>query len=98
MRRMATTILALGLALGVSVGTSRAQQAPEEGRFDIQFFRPSAAPRDLMVVQKSEVIGHLSPTLGVYLDAGFDPLVLFDIDTGETIEAVSSRVQVTGLA
>jgi OOP family OmpA-OmpF porin len=89
------TILVLGVAL--DAGTSFAQ-APEEGRFDIQFFRPSAAPRDLMVVQKSEVIGHLSPTLGVYLDAGFDPLVLFDVDTGETIEAVSSRLQVTGLA
>lgn len=89
--------VAVTLALGA--GPARAQEEPiEQGRFDIQFFRPSAAPRDLMVVQKSEVIGHLSPTLGVYVDVGFDPLVLFNVDTGQTIDAVSSRVQVTGLA
>lgn len=97
-RRAAAIAMAIGVAVSLGAAPARAQQEPiEQGRFDIQFFRPSAAPRDLMVVQKSEVIGHLSPTLGVYIDVGFDPLVLFNVDTGQTIDAVSSRVQVTGL-
>jgi outer membrane protein OmpA-like peptidoglycan-associated protein len=79
-------------------GFASVADAQEENRFDAQVFRPSAAPRDLVVVQKSEVIGHLSPTLGLYYDLGFDPLVLVSGDTGETIEAVSSRLQVTALA
>ena len=41
--------------------------AAEEGRFDAQVFRPLAAPRDLVMVPKSEVIGHLSPVVGVSL-------------------------------
>jgi len=98
-RRVAAACAVVMAGSLAGAGAARAQQEPiETGRFDIQFFRPSAAPRDLLVVQKSEVIGHLSPTLGVFLDLGFDPLVLFSVDTGQTIEAVSSRVQVTGLA
>lgn len=67
----------------------------EEGRFDAQVFRPSAAPRDLVVVQKSEVIGHLSPTVGFFMDLGLDPLVLVSGDSGETLEAVGARFQFT---
>lgn len=83
------------LAIAVLLGSSSARA--EEGRFDAQVFRPSAAPRDLVMVQKSEVIGHLSPTVGIYQDLGFDPLVLLANDTGQTIEAVGARFQLTGL-
>ncbi|ACY16783.1 OmpA family protein [Haliangium ochraceum] len=99
-RLLAGALLAALLALCPPPGGARsahAQGAPAQGRFDIQFFRPSAAPRDLMVVQKSEVIGHLSPTVGMYMDVGVDPLVLFSVDSGQTVDAVSSRVQLTGL-
>ncbi len=69
----------------------------EEGRFDAQVFRPSAAPRDLVMVEKSEIIAHGSPTLGLYYDFGVDPLVLVAAETGQTIDAVGARLQVTGL-
>jgi OmpA-OmpF porin, OOP family len=54
-------------ALLVSAGALLAQSAAhaEEGRFDAQVFRPSAAPRDLVMVRKSEIIGHLSPSFGL---------------------------------
>ena len=93
MRPAALTICATAM-LALSVPNS--SQA-EEGRFDAQAFRPVAAPRDLVMVRKSEVIGHLSPTLGVYTDLGFDPLVLVDNFTGETVNAVAARMTVTGL-
>jgi outer membrane protein OmpA-like peptidoglycan-associated protein len=70
----------------------------EEGGFNIQLFQPSAAPRDLLVVQKSEVIGHLTPTLGMYADIGLGPLVLVNPSTGETTKAVGARLQLNVLA
>ena len=42
-----------------------------------------AAPRDLVMVPKSEVIGHLSPVAGVYWDVALDPLALALGGTGE---------------
>ncbi|MFO0758717.1 MAG: OmpA family protein [Byssovorax sp.] len=83
-------------ALVVTLGGASARA--EEGRFDAQTFRPSAAPRDLVMVQKSEVIGHLSPTIGLFTDFSFDPLVLVDKSTNQRIDAVVSRLQLTGMA
>ncbi|HZF51304.1 MAG TPA: hypothetical protein VE093_21755 [Polyangiaceae bacterium] len=70
----------------------------EEGRFDAQVFRPAAAPRDLVMVQKSEVIGHFSPTVGFYYDVALNPLELAVNDTGRTMAAVAARLQLTALA
>jgi OmpA-OmpF porin, OOP family len=70
----------------------------EEGRFDAQIFRPSAAPRDLVMIQKSEVIGHLSPTFGLYSDISLDPLAIASITTNQEIKAVGARLQITALA
>src|SRR5690349_15709705 len=71
--------------------------AADEGRFDAQVFRPLAAPRDLVMVPKSEVIGHLSPILGVYWDASLDPLALVMGGAGKALDVVGARTQVTPL-
>ncbi|WP_428266115.1 OmpA family protein [Haliangium sp.] len=88
-----------GLALSAAVALTAVATpaAADEGRFDAQAFRPVAAPRDLVVIHKSEVIGHMSPTIGVFTDLGLDPLVLVDEITGQDVDAVSSRLTVTGL-
>ena len=91
------TSSAMFLALATLLSSTDAL-AQQEGRFDAQVFRPSAAPRDLVTVQKSEVIGHLSPTVGVFMDMGFDPLVFVSKDTNQTVDAVAARLQLTGLA
>ncbi|CAN93578.1 outer membrane protein [Sorangium cellulosum So ce56] len=72
----------------------------EEGRFDAQVFRPAAAPRDLVMVQKSEVIGNLSPTVGLYSDIAADPLVLLVAgdDTRQAVDAISGRLELALLA
>ncbi len=74
------------------------QASAEEGRFDAQVFRPSAAPRDLVMIQKSEDMGAMTPSVGIYYDFALDPLVFITNDTGQTIDAVASRMQLTGLA
>lgn len=89
-----TISLLLSLA---TLGASTAASA-EEGRFDAQIFRPAAGPRDLVMVQKSEVIGHKSPVFGLYSDIALDPLTLVAISSGKQIDAVGARLQVTGLA
>nr|QAT78162.1 TraB [Sorangiineae bacterium] len=89
--------LSLSVSLAALLAATTAQAA-EEGRFDAQIFRPSAAPRDLVMVQKSEVVGHLSPVFGIYTDIALDPLTLLAINQGKTIDAVGARLQVTGLA
>ena len=92
MRRIAILLVSASALL---IGS--AAQA-EEGRFDAGVFRPSAAPRDLVMVRKSEVIGHFSPTIGLYSDLGFDPLVLVNKDTKQAINAVAARLTLTPMA
>ena len=71
--------------------------AGNEGRFDAQVARPLAAPRDLVMVPKSEVIGHLSPVLGVFWDVAFDPLALAIGGTSKTLDVIGARLQITPL-
>lgn len=92
MKRCAKLVAALA-ALLVSSSASA-----EEGRFDAQIFRPSAAPRDLVMVQKSEVIADLSPTFGLFTNLAFDPLVLVSKSTSQRINAVAARLELTGMA
>lgn len=86
------------LFLSLSAFLAGASAHAEEGRFDAQVFRPSAAPRDLVMVRKSEVIGNLSPVVGLYTDLGFDPLVLVNKDTDQAISAVAARLTLTPMA
>lgn len=90
-------VLAAGVLMACMLAVDTRPGHADEGRFDAQVFRPTAAPRDLVMVQKSEVIGHMSPVVGLYQDLGIDPLVLVSGDTGQTIEAVGARLQLTGL-
>lgn len=87
-------VAAIGLAAACVAGTASA----DEGRFDAQTFRPSAAPRDLVMVRKSEIIGHASPVVGLFSDLAFDPLVLIDKSTNQAINVVSSRLTLTAMA
>jgi outer membrane protein OmpA-like peptidoglycan-associated protein len=91
---LAGALLGLGGLLGA--GPARAQAAAPEKRFDAIVFRPSAAPRDLVMVQKSEVIGNLSPVLGLYFDVAFNPLVLVTANgTDQRINAITAGVTFT---
>src|SRR5215475_1639904 len=87
-------------ALLISASALFAQRAAraEEGRFDAQVFRRSAPPLDLAMVRKSEIIGHLSPVVGLFSDLGFDPLVLVDKSTDQAINAVAARLTLTPMA
>jgi OmpA-OmpF porin, OOP family len=94
--RRSLSLASHGVALAALLAGASA--SAEEGRFDAQVFRPSAAPRDLVMVQKSEVIGNLSPTFGLFTNIALDPLVLVNKDTSQRINAVAARLELTGMA
>ncbi|MBK8258853.1 MAG: OmpA family protein [Polyangiaceae bacterium] len=94
---MKKALFTFGLSAAL-LATLVADASAEPGRFDAQTFRPSAAPRDLVMVRKSEIIGHASPVVGIFSDLAFDPLVLVDKGTNEAIDVVSTRLTLTAMA
>jgi OmpA-OmpF porin, OOP family len=93
MRRAALAVLLAGAAL-LAGGPALAQ----EKQFDANVFRPSGAPRDLVMVQKSEIIGNLSPVVGLYTELAFNPLVLVSGDSNKSIHAVAAGLTFTPVA
>src|SRR5690349_8226807 len=91
------TPLAFALLALVLARPSAAQV--DEGRFDIQNFRPSAAPQDLVMVQQSRPLGHLSVAAGLYINYSLDPLVLVPINGQQkSVSVILNRVQLDAMA
>jgi outer membrane protein OmpA-like peptidoglycan-associated protein len=90
-RRIALLLASVTLLFGASAS------AQKEARFDAQAFRPAAPPRDLVMVQKSEIQGHLSPAGGIFWDVSLNPLAVINQNSGETVKAVAARLQIVGL-
>nr|QAT78188.1 TraB [Byssovorax cruenta] len=88
----------VALLASLSVALVGAAAQAEEGRFDAQIFRPAAAPRDLVMVQKSEVIADRSPTVGVLVHYSLDPLALFMKERDQQLKAVAARFELDALA
>lgn len=90
LRRLGQSLLVMA-ALAATAPVSA-----EEKRFDAMVFRPSAAPRDLVMVQKTEVIGHFSPVVGLYFDVAFNPLKLVTNNTTQQrVNAIAAGITFT---
>ena len=85
----AARLLVAGLGLLWGIGTAQAQNV----RFDVQNFRPTPGPRDLVIVPQSQPLSHLSGSIGAYLSFAFDPLVLLDQNEQRTLDVVKNRLQ-----
>ena len=75
--------------LWVTEPSARAQQT----RFDVQNFRPTPGPRDLVIVPQSQPLAHLSGALGAYFSFALDPLVLLNSDGNRSLDVVKNRFQ-----
>ncbi|NBD10031.1 outer membrane exchange protein TraB [Corallococcus silvisoli] len=95
MKPSRTPLLALLLALGLSAAAS----AAPDPRFNIQVFRPSGAPQDLVMVTQSRPLSHLSVAAGPYFSYSLNPLSLVpkDGDLG-SISLVGNRLQLDVMA
>ncbi len=89
-------LTALALALGLST-TAAAQDA----RFDVQLFRPSGAPQDVVMVGQSRPLSHLSASGGFFLNFSLDPLILVNKEgdsSQKVISLVGNRLQLDAMA
>ncbi|RYZ36009.1 MAG: outer membrane exchange protein TraB [Myxococcaceae bacterium] len=95
MKHSRTTLLPLLLALSLSTTASAAPDA----RFNLQLFRPSGAPQDLVMVTQSRPLSHLSVSAGPYFSYSINPLSLVpkDGDLG-SISLVGNRLQLDVMA
>jgi OOP family OmpA-OmpF porin len=75
-----------------------APASAQEKRFDADVFQPSAGPRDLVMVQKSEVIGHLSPVLGLFTQLELNPLAVITNQGNQSLRAITAGLTFTPMA
>jgi OmpA-OmpF porin, OOP family len=88
---------ALALALALATTSASAQDA----RFDVQLFRPSGAPQDLVMVGQSRPLSHLSASGGFFFNFSLDPLILVNKQGGSSnkvLSIVGSRLQLDAIA
>ena len=92
--------LALPLMALLLAGAPVLAQTSSDGmRFDVQSFRPSGAPQDVVTVQQSRPLSHLSFSLGMVVDFALDPLVLVQTDSqSKYLSVVGNRLQLDGVA
>ncbi|MFP2910685.1 outer membrane exchange protein TraB [Pyxidicoccus sp. 3LFB2] len=85
--------------LFLALGLSTVATAQPDTRFNIQLFRPSGAPQDLVVVTQSRPLSHLSVAGGPYLSYSLNPLTLVPEggDLGK-ISLVGNRLQLDAMA
>ncbi|WP_415835342.1 outer membrane exchange protein TraB, partial [Corallococcus soli] len=95
MKPSRTPLVPLLLALSLSTAASAAPDA----RFNLQLFRPSGAPQDLVMVTQSRPLSHLSVSAGPYFSYSLNPLSLVpkDGDLG-SISLVGNRLQLDVMA
>jgi OOP family OmpA-OmpF porin len=90
-------LMACALALGLAATSAAAQDA----RFDVQLFRPSGAPQDLVMVGQSRPLAHMSASGGFFFNFSLDPLILVNKDGDETrkvLSLVGNRLQLDAMA
>lgn len=90
-------LTALALALGLASTSAAAQDA----RFDVQLFRPSGAPQDLVMVGQSRPLANMSAAGGFYLNFSVDPLVLVNKggdSSNKALNIVGNRLQLDAMA
>ncbi|WP_163991995.1 outer membrane exchange protein TraB [Pyxidicoccus caerfyrddinensis] len=83
----------------LALGLSTAATAQPDTRFNVQIFRPSGAPQDLVVVTQSRPLSHLSVAGGPYFSYSLNPLTLVPEggDLGK-ISLVGNRLQLDAMA
>jgi outer membrane protein OmpA-like peptidoglycan-associated protein len=77
----------------LTLGLATTAVAGPDARFDVQVFRPSGAPQDLVVVGQSRPLSHLSVAGGPFFSYSLNPLTLIpkDGDVG-SISLVGNRL------
>src|SRR5262249_24928679 len=101
-RRRRRVRVPASLLVMIAVGAmaiSTPARAQTESRFDVQLFRPSGAPMDLVMIQQSRPLANLSAAGGLAFNFAIDPLVLVPIGGQEkSISVLLGRLQMDAAA
>ncbi|HYV43438.1 MAG TPA: outer membrane exchange protein TraA family protein, partial [Myxococcaceae bacterium] len=90
--------LVVAVAAGAMVLSAPAR-AQAESRFDVQLFRPSGAPQDLVMIQQSRPLASFSAAGGLAFNFAIDPLVLVPVGGQEkSISVLLGRLQMDAAA
>jgi hypothetical protein len=76
MRSLALVAAVSALLVVGGAGDSHAQVPSTMGGFDIQPWRPSPGPRDLVIIPQSQPLRNKSVSIGAYFSFSLDPLTL----------------------
>lgn len=87
MRALRLLFASLALIFGLR------EAAAQNVRFDVQNFRPTPGPRDLIIVPQSQPLSHLSGAIGAYFSFSLDPLVLLNSEGQRAADVVKNRVE-----
>lgn len=70
----------------------------DQQRFDIQSFRPTVGPRDLIIAAQSQPLAAGSFAVGSFFSFSLDPLVLLNPSGDRVLDVVSNRVELDFMA
>lgn len=90
--------LAGALALFIAGGIASPVRAQQPQGFDIQPWRPTPGPRDLLIVPQSQPLRHKSVSIGAYFSFALDPLVLLSGQGQRQVELIKSRLELDLMA
>ena len=79
--------------VGLCLIWSLREAAAQNVRFDVQNFRPTPGPRDLIIVPQSQPLSHLSGAVGAYFSFSLDPLVLLNSEGQRAADVVKNRLE-----
>jgi OOP family OmpA-OmpF porin len=94
--RVALCALAL-LPILTAAQTAQAQEEMARG-FDIQPWRPTPGPRDLLIVPQSQPLRHKSVSVGAFFSFSLDPLVLLNNEGERQLQLVRNRLEMDLMA
>lgn len=95
--RLALAASVIGLALALAGPTPAQAQQMQQG-FDIQPWRPTPGPRDLLIVPQSQPLRHKSVSVGTYFSFSLNPLVLLNDQGQRQIELIRNRLEMDLMA
>lgn len=86
-----------GVLLLVAANLTPAYAQQQQG-FDIQPWRPTPGPRDLLIVPQTQPLRHKSFSIGTYFSFSLDPLVLLNQQGDRQFELIRNRLEMDLMA
>lgn len=95
-RRLCSSLLLVAVVAALGPVAAHAEEMIKG--FDIQPWRPTPGPRDLLIVPQSQPLRHKSVAVGAYFSFSLDPLVLLNGEGERQLQLVRNRLEMDLMA